>query len=184
MNATAADPKRGAAWYLEPPFNAPTVVQCKGHPYSGPPIFQNQNWWLDDGDGEAARAIPPEAALYELVRRHPHVKKLFLGQRKPGSEGELFLIYHGRIAWPWLPAAAREEFESLATRKKGRRWRYRDWLEIITGFEGTELGRRFEFGAGNLQGKRRKAIAPRKVNEPARRAFEKACKGAYAALAS
>jgi hypothetical protein len=161
-------------WYLEAPFD-----KCRV-----PLPFQTQNWWNESGDDEPAeqRPVTATAALYELLRRHPCVGEMLLAQRMPGSGLELFLFEHGRTAWPWLTAEARETFGSLAQPKKGRRCRHADWLGIISRFEGTEQGRCFDFRT--LNGSRRKTPLLAKVNQIQRRAFEKACKGAYALLVS
>jgi len=199
-------------WYLKARFAEHCVFRDKPLLPFERVAFQTQNWWNEwpwnsRGDDEPVEQQPvpitPDAALYELLRRHPQVGEMFLG-RIPGSELEKFLLYHGRRAWPWLTAEAREIFHSLTQSRRGRQCRQTegrwDWLELISRFEGTEQGRVFQFNRPSkerfegtekaakkhfknwVSSKRRETPEQRKVNQLERRAFDKACKRAYLSL--
>jgi hypothetical protein len=173
-----ASPKDLAVgWYLEPPFNNPRK----------PGFFQTQHWWneepwLDCETGER-KSIPQEAALYELARRHPKTGLMLCGASVPESGAGKFLLYNARAAWPWLSAEAREIWSELVQPKKGRTGRR---LQIISAFEGTEVGRRFKFNppakdnfAKWVSAQRRKMPERQKANQIERRAFERVCERAY-----
>jgi hypothetical protein len=166
-----------AGWYLEPPFNDPRK----------PGFFQTQNWWNEepwfDCETGERKPIPREAALYELARRHPKVALMLCGSAIPESGAAKFLLYNARAAWPWLSAEAREDWRELVQPKKGRT---DERLQIISNFEGTEVGRRFKFNRPArdnfrkwVSTQRRKMPEPKKANQLERRAFERVCERAF-----
>jgi hypothetical protein len=172
-SAAESDSKLPVEWYLEPPFNDAGAST----------FFRTQNWWLEfDENHPGPKSIPGDprdAALYELVRRHWRVGLLLMGAL-PVTGIERFLLEHARAPWLLLAAELREIWSDLVRPKKGNRSRQEDWLSIISAFESSERGRKFDFQ--KLHGPKRKEIQPRKSNQNQRRAFERVCARAFVSL--
>jgi hypothetical protein len=92
-------------WHLHPPFDR---------------TFDRSRWWTGP---DAPKEIDPDAALYELVRRHPRVGQALLSEHQNGAVGE------NRLSDVF------QNSRKLFWRQTKQPARCPKWLERIGGFE-------------------------------------------------
>jgi hypothetical protein len=102
---TKKDTRYPYMWHLRLPFNKP----------KSPLFFDRKIWWKNSDD------VEPEAAIYELARRHPLVGKRIttpwlLTDTKPAI---ICLGDIGRKSWPNLTPAQKFMWRSFAGHLKG-----------------------------------------------------------------